>query len=79
MKYLLVLLVVGIALYLLLGRVRRGRGDAGEGSTPPRRGSEPAAMLACAHCGVHLPRGDALVDAGGRGFCSEAHRVAGPR
>jgi uncharacterized protein len=30
-------------------------------------------MVACAHCGVHLPAGDAI--AGARGmYCSAAHR-----
>jgi uncharacterized protein len=32
-------------------------------------------MLACAHCGVHLPRDEALPGRGGV-FCSEAHRAA---
>ena len=32
-------------------------------------------MVACAHCGLHLPAGDALT--GGRGvYCSAAHRQA---
>ena len=36
-------------------------------------------MLACAHCGLHLPARDALVDAAGQPYCSEAHRRAGAR
>lgn len=75
MKYLLLLLVVGIALYLMLGR-RRSGGDA---SAPKPKPKATASMVACAHCGVHLPRDDALLDAGGRTFCGEAHRIAGPR
>jgi uncharacterized protein len=39
----------------------------------------PAAMHACAHCGVHLPHADMQADNSGRLFCSEAHRLAGPR
>jgi len=35
-------------------------------------------MLACAHCGVHLPASLAL-RAQGHSFCSAAHRDAGPR
>lgn len=35
-------------------------------------------MRRCAHCGVHIPDSDAIV-AGGRHYCSEAHRDAGPR
>ncbi len=36
-------------------------------------------MLACAHCGVHLPQADARLDAAGRPYCSDAHRLLGPR
>jgi uncharacterized protein len=76
MKYLLVLVVVVFVLWLML----RGR-DAG-GSAGTRRaggGRAPATMIACAHCGVHLPPADAVSDAGGRAYCSDAHRLAGPR
>lgn len=75
MKYLLVLVVVLVGAWLLL----RDR------ATPPReghgrrRGGGPDTMVACAHCGVHLPDGEALRDAAGRPFCSDAHRLAGPR
>lgn len=34
-------------------------------------------MRQCAHCGVHLPASES-VSAGGRDYCSEAHRDAGP-
>ena len=72
MKYLLVTLVVGVALWLLLFRGARGRA--------PRRPQPPAppqAMVRCAHCGVHLPAGDALAD-GDQRYCSAAHRQLGP-
>lgn len=83
MKYLLVLLVVAVAAWLLL--FRRPRVKAPERPPePPQKPPEPARiepqkMLACAHCGVHLPAADAVPDAGGRPYCSEAHRLAGPR
>jgi uncharacterized protein len=32
-------------------------------------------MIACAHCGVHLPRDEALPGRGGV-FCGDAHRAA---
>lgn len=78
MKYLLLLLVVGIGLYLLLGR-NRTRPPPQAPPTTPRPKALPAAMLACAHCGLHLPRDDALFDAEGRAYCGEPHRVAGPQ
>ncbi len=75
----LALVLVAVLAWIALGRRR----DA-----PPARGSArrradsaaaPEAMVACAHCGVHLPQPDALRDAGGRPYCSDAHRLAGPR
>ncbi len=77
MKYLLLLLVVGVALYLLLGRSRKAAEPPP--TAKPRPPTSPATMLACAHCGVHLPRDDALVDKVGLAYCGEAHRLAGPR
>jgi uncharacterized protein len=76
MKYLLVLAVVMLILWL----ARAGRRSS------PRRGGKPSApgpapaedMVRCAHCGVHLPRHDALVGAASALYCSAAHRVAGP-
>jgi uncharacterized protein len=77
MKYVLLALVVGIGLFMLFGR-NRGRGDAAA-PAPPKPPPGPQAMLACTHCGVHLPQSDALMDVAGRPYCSDAHRIAGPR
>ncbi len=80
MKYLLVLLVVVIGLWLLLrGRAAPPPGPGGGRGRKRRGGDAAEPVVACAHCGVHLPRQDAVVDAGGRPFCSDAHRLAGPR
>ena len=72
MKFLLLLLAVFALLWLLRATARRGR-------PPPRGGpgspAEPQAMLACAQCGLHLPRDEALPGRGGV-FCGEAHRQA---
>lgn len=81
MKYLLLLLVVGVVLFLMFGRRRKpdeDRPDAGD-RPAARRPGEAATMLACAHCGVHLPQTDAVIDAAGRAYCSAAHLQAGPR
>jgi uncharacterized protein len=71
MKFLIVLVVVVGLLWWLLARPRKAS----------VRSSKPAApvvtFVACAHCGVHLPSSDALLD-GARAYCSEAHRLAGP-
>jgi uncharacterized protein len=80
-KYLLVLLVVVVGAWLLLRR--RERPPPPIPRAPPKSAEAPKRpaqdMLACAHCGVHLPQPEAQFDAGGRPFCSEAHRLIGPR
>jgi uncharacterized protein len=84
MKFLIVLvvLVVGMA-WWLMGRKRIDK----PASPPPQPapdpkaqagGGRPLAMLACAHCGLHLPSADALRDSEGRAYCGEPHRAAGP-
>ena len=76
MKYLLLAVLVGVALWLFSARRRGPR------VPPPAKRSgqaEPTPMLACTHCGVHLPQAEALADSAGRPYCTEAHRRAGPR
>lgn len=41
--------------------------------TQGKEGSAPEAMLACAHCGVHVPAGEST-QSRGKFFCCEAHR-----
>lgn len=81
MKYLVLLLVVVAVLWLM--RSGRGAGTGaknGSGAAPSQasstRGVEPVVqqVVACSHCGVHLPRSEALTGPGGRLYCSESHR-----
>ena len=74
MKFVLLLLAVLLLLWMLFGR-GRGRGDGSSRAEPPSGQTE--AMVACAHCGVHLPRSEAL-RAAELSYCSPAHRDAGP-
>lgn len=79
LKFFLLLLVIVVAVaWLAIGR-RQPPPGAGPAPKPPPRAMPPQSMVACAHCGVHLPAGEALRDAAGRSFCSEAHRAAGAR
>lgn len=78
MKFLLLLAVIGIAIWMFKARHR----VPGPKKPPPsaRPGAADAMpMLACAHCGVHLPKTDAVFDPAGRVYCSTAHLQAGPR
>ena len=77
MKYLLLVgLLIAVVWLIRAGRRGARRGDssassrAGEHSEPSRE-----AMVACEHCGVNLPQGDALF-ADERWYCSDAHRDA---
>lgn len=76
MKYLLVLVVIAIGFWMLNKRLR---GPVNRrpppGARPPQA---PAAMVACAHCGLHLPAADAVRE-GAHVYCGEAHRLLGPR
>jgi uncharacterized protein len=73
-KALIVGIAVALLLWLLFGRAAR-RGD----KTPSgdRSVSRAESMVTCAHCGVHLPRGDALA-ARGLHYCSAEHRDGPP-
>ena len=79
MKYLVLILVILVVVLLAKGaRGRVGSRPAAD-PVPPRPAADPAlgdgeVMLACTHCGLHLPRSEALPGRGGV-FCSEAHRA----
>jgi len=66
MKYLVLLGVVVLA-WVLFFKGRR--------KTPPvdraKDMAQAAPMLACSHCGLHLPKTEAVFDAEGRPFCGE--------
>lgn len=67
-KLLLILLLLVLVIWWI-ARLRAPR--------PPRRNAapRPQEIVACAHCGLHLPRADAVSGSGGL-YCSEAHRLA---
>jgi uncharacterized protein len=72
LRFLILALVVALLLWLLFGRSRKRAAKATQ--QPP----QPTAFAVCAHCGVHLPMNDAVLD-GPKAYCSDAHRLAGPR
>ena len=71
MKFALLILAVLALLWLLRGARRNVPPPVAK--APPV--DNPRQMLACAHCGLHLPRDEALPGRGGV-FCGEAHRKA---
>lgn len=76
MKFVLVLAVVCIAIWIW----RRNRRDDETPRPPPAHKpaavAAPQAMVRCAHCGLHLPAADALAAPDGAVYCSAAHRQA---
>jgi uncharacterized protein len=73
MKILIFLVAVVLLLWLLRKSATR-RTTARRPRSPREPSNEAQPMLACAQCGVHLPRDEALPGRGGV-FCGEAHRA----
>ena len=82
MKYLLVLLVIVIAVGVWRSRPRAQTIEARRpAARADSRLQPPQDMVACAHCGLHLPRSDALVLGNASRpayYCSAEHRAQGP-
>jgi uncharacterized protein len=80
-KYLLLALLIAWLVYASpWSRSRKSSAPTANKPTPP---APPQPMVACAHCGVHLPANEAQPGPQTSGasiyFCSEGHRLAGPR
>jgi uncharacterized protein len=75
MKYLVLLVVLIVAI-----GIWRKRRDAEEDLPRPAARkplSLPQDMLACAHCGMHVPQSEALVQ-GPHAYCCGEHQRRGP-
>lgn len=70
LKFVLLIVVVLVLLWLLRGKRR----PVAPPAAPPRDDAGARPVVACAQCGVHLPRDEALPGRGGV-FCGEAHRA----
>jgi len=66
-----VVLLIGLVL-AVWWLLRPRRGATRDDSRGQDTGVQP--MIACAQCGLHVPRHEALPGRGG-GFCCEAHRT----
>lgn len=77
MKLVVVLIAVLLLVWLLLGSSRRRAKDSRPGAAP-RPSAQVEGMVACAHCGVHLP-GSLALRLGDQSYCCAAHRDVGPR
>jgi uncharacterized protein len=67
MSRLLLLVAIAIVVYLLIKSYRK--------NAPPQDKPVAEDMVRCAHCGVHLPKGESIL-ADGNYFCGAEHRDA---
>jgi uncharacterized protein len=72
MKYLLIIAIVLLVLWLWRGSRREDR-DAGAAARPGA-GVQQQDMIRCPVCSVHFPRADALPGPDGRLYCCAEHR-----
>ena len=71
MSKLLLFGLLAFCAYLFFRAMGRPKGGSSQGTRPAEE------MVACAHCGVHLPVGESL-RSGEHCYCCEEHRVLGP-
>lgn len=82
MRNLLLFVLLLIAIFYIRRALRRtpGRGNGGPGRSEgsAREALQAERMVACAHCGLHVPESES-VQADGVHYCSGEHRRLGAR
>ena len=76
MKYLLLLAIVLLVVWLWRGSRTQDRADAAPPPRPDPRVAQQE-MIECPVCAVHLPRSDALPGPDGQLYCCAEHRSRG--
>ena len=71
-----ILLLIAIG-FVVVGLFRAYQRSLGQ-PTAPRRDDVVEDMVKCAHCGVNLPRSEAIYS-GGEFFCTPEHRQLGKK
>lgn len=77
MGRIVLLIIIGFVAYLVFRGLFRGQGDSNAPSMKPGEGAKAEDMVACARCGVHLPRSDAVLE-GGTFHCRDNPRCGAP-
>ena len=75
MARIVLLFVIGFVVYLALRGFLRAQARGGE--KQPDRAAKGEDMVACARCGVHLPRSEARTEAG-IFYCQDNPRCRAP-
>jgi uncharacterized protein len=74
MKFVLFLILMLVLVWMLRGAMRRRAAPPPDAAPREKAVAQAEDMVACAQCGVHLPRSEALPGRGGL-FCGEPHRL----
>ena len=77
-RILLIAAIALLAFFWIRKMLRSGNSSAKktEDAAPPEQmGERPQDLIACRHCGLHLPRADACFKQG-RAYCSQEHADA---
>lgn len=69
MLKILLLIAIGFIVFAIFKAYQRSL----QKTPPPARGSAVEDMVKCAHCGVNLPRSEAILS-GGDFFCTPEHK-----
>jgi uncharacterized protein len=80
MKFVVLAVIVAVLGWLFFGLQRKTSAPARKKPRADDGGAAAAtqvAMVRCAHCGVHVPANEALVDAQGHHYCCAEHRELG--
>lgn len=83
MRNLLILILVVACIWWVQRAIARAKERAAEaGRNGRKKGGRavaaPERIRECAHCGLNVPESEGVRD-GDRFYCSDAHRIAGPR
>ena len=83
MRNLLILILLVAAVWWVRRAVTRAKERAAVarkdgGGQGGKGGADLERILECAHCGLNVPESDGVRE-GGRFYCCNAHRLAGPR
>jgi len=74
MKLLLWVILIACVIWILRAKSTAAQAQATAVRQPRRAVGAVEVMATCAHCGLHFPSSEAVVDASGAVFCGEEHR-----
>ena len=69
------LIILGVVIYLAWQLIKRWQNRPSNQVDDNRPGRLDGNMIRCDYCGLFVPR-DEAIEADGRHYCSEAHRLA---